>query len=341
MGHWSPSADTVGRVCSQLELSELREVLYELYSRFRRNKVFVRPRTELIALILDGHESSASYRRHCAGCLQRRKVIGGEQRVQFYHRSVMAQLQVGAVAFLLDLEPQLPHEDEVAAALRLFLRVVSRLPRAFEVVLVDGLYVRAEFFRAAIERGKEVVAVLNDDRRDLLQDASYLFATIPPIRERNGSTGRLMWDLDGFTSWEAMERPVRVVGSLETTTWRAQADGNEQTRSADWPWVTTLSSARADTRRLVELGHRRWDIENHGFNELVEHWHADHLFHHHPTAIQCFWLMVMMAYNLFHAFVDRQIQSALRLRHTCLYWASRIAADFYRSTPVEPWCLPP
>ena len=341
MGQWSPSADTVGRVCAQVELPELREAVYELYSRFRRNKVLLRPRTDLVALILDGHESSASYLRHCAGCLRRRIVIGGEERVQFYHRSVMAQLQVGNVTFLLDTEPQAPHEDEVAAALRLSLRVVSRLPRAFEVVLVDGLYARAEFFRAANERGKDVVAVLKDDRRDLLQDASYLFATIPPIRERIDSTERLMWDLDGFTSWEAMERPVRVIRSRETTTWHAQADGSEQTRVADWFWVTTLSTARADTRRLVELGHRRWAIENHGFNELVEHWHADHLFHHHPTAIQCFWLMVMMAYNLFHAFVSRQIQPALRLRHTCLYWASRIAADFYGSTPVESWSLPP
>lgn len=341
MGHWSPSADTVGRVCSQLELSELREVLYELYCRFRRNKVFVRPRTELTALILDGHESSASYRRHCSGCLQRRILVAGEERIQFYHRSVMAQLQAGDVTFLLDMEPQVLHEDEVAAALRLFLRVVSRLPRAFEVVLVDGLYARAEFFRAVIARGKDVVAVLKDDRRDLLQDALGLFATIQPIRERNGSTERLMWDLDGFTSWEAMERPVRVVRSRETTTWHAQADGNEQTRVADWVWVTTLSAQRADTRRLVELGHRRWAIENHGFNELVVHWHADHLFHHHPTAIQGFWLMVMMAYNIFHAFVGRQIKSALRLRHTCLYWAARIAADFHGATPVTPWCLPP
>jgi len=54
MGQWSPSADTVGRVCAQVELPELREAVYELYSRFRRNKVLLRPRTDLVALILDG-----------------------------------------------------------------------------------------------------------------------------------------------------------------------------------------------------------------------------------------------------------------------------------------------
>lgn len=341
MGQWSPSADTVGRVCAQVNLRELRGAQCELYSRFRRNKVFARSRTELIALILDGHESSASFLRHCPGCLQRRITIGGQEHIQFYHRSVMAQLQVGGTTFLLDMEPQSPHEDEVAAALRLFLRVITRLPRAFDVVLVDGLYVRAEFFKAILSRGKDVVAVLKDDRRDLLQDASCLFDTISPVREQHGSTQRLMWDLDGFTSWETMDRPVRVVRSRETTTWHSQAGGNQESRTSDWFWVTTLSPDRADTRRVVELGHRRWAIENQGFNELAEQWHADHLFHHDPTAIQCFWLMVMMAYNIFHAFVDRQIQPALRLRHTCLYWASRIAADFYSTISVEPWLLPP
>jgi len=341
LGQASPSADTIGRVCAQLELPGLREVLYGLYSRFRRNKVLARSHGESISLIIDGHESSASYRRHCPGCLQRKITIGGQEHVQYYHRSVMAQLQVGEVSFLLDMEPQLPHEDEVAAALRLFLRVAARLPRAFDIVLVDGLYARAEFFRTAIERGKDVVAVLKDDRRDLLQDALSLFAAIPPIREQEGSTERLMWDLDGFTSWEAMKRPVRVVRSLETTTWHAQANGCLQTRVADWVWVTTLSPSRVATPRLVALAHRRWAIENEGFNELVEHWHADHLFHHHPKAVQVFWLMVMMAHNLFHAFVSRQIKPALRVRHTCLHWASLIAADLHHCAPVEPWPLPP
>ena len=138
-----------------------------------------------------------------------------------------------------------------------------------------------------------------------------------------------------------MDRPVRVVRSYETATWQAQAQGTEQSRTSDWYWVTTLSPAKADTRMLVELGHRRWAIENQGFNELVQRWHVDHLFRHHPTAILCFWLMAMMAYNVFHAFVDRQIRPALRLRHTCLHWASRIAADFYGSTEVDLWQLPP
>lgn len=40
----------------------------------------------------------------------------------------------------LDLEPQLPGEDEVGCATRLLERVMLNYPRAFDLILADGLY---------------------------------------------------------------------------------------------------------------------------------------------------------------------------------------------------------
>jgi DNA polymerase III delta prime subunit len=62
--------------------------------------------------VLDGHESHASYLRHCRRCLQR--TIHGEKgdRIQYYHRQVTLMLLAGApphrqaVRLLLDHEPQ-------------------------------------------------------------------------------------------------------------------------------------------------------------------------------------------------------------------------------------------
>ncbi len=50
-------------------------------------------------------------------------------------------------------------------------------------------------------------------------------------------------------------------------------------------WLTTLTETRASTRSVVELGHRRWAIENEGFNEAVNAWHIDHVYHHEPRAM--------------------------------------------------------
>jgi hypothetical protein len=336
-----PSADRLGEVLALLDPAGLRDGLYSLYRHFRRSKVLRRPAHGLLALILDGHESAASYRRCCPGCLHRRIRTATGERVQYYHRHVTALLEADGWPFLLDLEPQLPGEDEVAAGLRLFERIVRRLPRAFDVVLVDSLYAQAPFFRRVLEAGKEVIAVLKSEQRDLMQDVRSLLVLLTPEEQHQGRIQRQCWDVDQLTSWPQLGRPVRVVRTLETRGVRRQLGRVVETERSEWFWVTTLPPARASTRTIVELGHRRWAIENEGFNELVTAWHADHLFHHEPKAIPHFILVAYLAYNLFHAFVSRNLKPALRARHTSLHWAALMATDLFHGDWDHPPPMPP
>jgi hypothetical protein len=336
-----PSADSIGRIVSCIESETLRERQRELYRRFRRKKVLQQPEHGLVALILDGHESSASYRRRCRGCLQRRiQTVGGE-RIQYYHRNVTAMLRAGSRCFLLDVESQRPGEDEVAAALRLYARVLKAYPRAFDVVVVDGLYAGAPFFRRVIDSGKHVIAVLKNDERELVKDARGLFASLVPVEERDGRVQRLLWDAEGFASWPQLGREIRVVRSLERFSIRRQIDGHVDQQQSDWIWASTLSMQEASTRTVVDLGHGRWGIENEGFNELVSDWHADHLFRHHPKAIVNFLLLAFHAYNLFHAFVDRNLKRPFRERFSRLHWARLMMCELYDGVWNHPLSLPP
>jgi len=65
---------------------------------------------------------------------------------------------------------------------------------------------------------------------------------------------------------------LRVVRSLETYSVRRQLDGTVSQETSDWTWVTTLPRQQAPTERIVAWGHQRRDIENFGFNELVNAW---------------------------------------------------------------------
>jgi hypothetical protein len=99
---------------------------------------------------------------------------------------------------------------------------------------------------------------------------------------------------------------VRVVCTEETRQVRRQRDGAYATLRSEWAWVTTLSPPRAATAAVVRLGHARWEIENQGFNEIVTRRPADHVYRHHPTAMLVFWLLAMLASNLFFAFAPPQ-----------------------------------
>ena len=83
----------------------------------------------------------------------------------------------------LDHEPQLAGEDEVATAKRLLARVIDRYPRAFDVVLADALYARADFFNFLLDRRKHALVVLKDERRNVYQDVAGLISIVSPVRE--------------------------------------------------------------------------------------------------------------------------------------------------------------
>jgi hypothetical protein len=331
-----PSADTLGRVCGGMDLGGLRQIQHELYVQLKRGKALEPPAHGLMLAVLDAHESHATFRRCCAGCLRRTVKTSQGEKTQYYHRDVALSL-VGAEAhLLLDAEPIAAGEDEVAAALRLLDRVLEAYPRAFDVVAGDGLYARSDFFNHVRAMGKHALAVLKDEQRDLLKDARGLWEQMSPTVSSTDRRRRECWDLSGFTTWPQYKGEVRVVRSREMRRIHRQLDDEDEPVVSDWTWVTTLPSAQALTGTVVSLGHHRWDIENHGFNELVNRWHADHVYRHQATAMLVMWIWTMLAANLFAAFYRRNLKPALRAAYDTLQIAQLMCAELYESLPIQP-----
>ncbi len=131
-----------------------------------------------------------------------------------------------------------------------------------------------------------------------------------------------------------------MVRSLETTTIRRQMTGEEQQQVADWVWVSTISKQKLQTTAFVDFGHSRWVIENNELNELVTYWQADHVYKQHPVAIEAFWLLIMLAYNLFHVFINLNLKPEIRDKRSKLHWARVIAAELYYSKAPCPSLVP-
>jgi hypothetical protein len=328
------SVDSIGRVNALMDAQGLRQGIHHIYDRLKRTKAL--PDHHGIATaVLDGHESHASHLRHCPGCLVRTIHTGNRDRTQFYHRQVTLMLPPGArpgcdpIRLLLDCEPQRAGEGEVATALRLLERVIGSYPRAFDLVLADALFATAPFFNFLLAHGKYALVVLKNEQRNLYQDAAGLFARFPPRQGSFRSRKCLWWDFSDLLSWPQVNTPVRVIRSLETYSVRRQLDGKDDPQTSDWIWVTTLPVQLASTERAVGLGHQRWDIENHGFNELVNGWHADHIYKHEPNAIECFLLIAFLACNIFQAFFSLNLKPQIRKGRTRVFWSKLMAAEIY------------
>jgi hypothetical protein len=194
LGTKMPSDDSAGRIYAQVERKGLRQGLHHIYTGLKRNKA-LGGMGGLTVAVLDGHETHASYLRHCPGCLQRTVHTAAGDRIQYYHRHVTLMLLAGRLRLLLDMEPQKPGEDEVAAGLRLLERVLADYSRAFQLVLADALYCKAPFVNFLWSHHKYILIVLKDERRDLYEDALGLFKIQPPLEGRYRKRECLWWNV--------------------------------------------------------------------------------------------------------------------------------------------------
>jgi len=80
----------------------------------------------------------------------------------------------------------------------------------------------------------------------------------------------------------------------------------------------------------------RWDIENQGFNELVNQGHVDHVYRHDPTALLVFWLLAQVCLNVFTAFFRRNLKPAAQAAMSMLHVARLVPAELYL-----PWARAP
>jgi len=327
LGGKLPSADVMGDVAATLKVEPLRAILGGQHAKGKRNKGFGRGLCGFRFLVLDGHEGVASYRRCWKDCLERVVHFAKGDRTQYYFRYVGAYLTNGKRRFLLDAEAQLPGEGEIACATRLVTRLLKHYPRAFDVVCGDNLYMDPTLWKLIRAHNKHVIAVLKNENRDLLEDARSLFTNIAPIRLDDEKVRRTCWDLEGFTTWPQCGEPVRVVRSVEQTTVCRQNGRKKETLESEWFWVTSLPAWLATTETIIRAGHGRWDIENYGFNELSNRWHGDHGYRYTAHAFLACTLLLFIAYNLFHAFLECNLKSQARDGRSETYWADLLAAE--------------
>jgi hypothetical protein len=343
LGGWRlPCADELGYVSERIELDGLRECLGHIHSRLKRNKVLSPSHGWMLAAI-DGHETHSSYKRCCDRCLQRQVAAGSSTRTQYYHRIVALQIISEGFRFHLDLEPVLPGEDEVAAALRLVARVLDNHPRCFDVLTCDAIYLRPSMIDVLLGRGKHLVTTLKANQPELLDEARRLLPAEAPEEFRKAKRGCParsveLRQAEGFTT-ATIATPLRVVHAHETGVKRERVAHEWKITPVDstWYWATTMPTSLATGRAVFDFGHDRWKIENEGFNELRTHWNSGHVFHHHPNSILVLWLMLFMAHAVFHCFHSRNLKPAVRNGRTTIYFARLLDADLR----VADWWPPP
>jgi hypothetical protein len=306
------SDDAFVYVSERLRLEDLREVLKSTATTLKRNKGLESAKISgLLVVVIDANEQFHSESRCCESCCQRqieRKDAQGQtiKVTQYYHRQVYAQIAGLHLSVILDLEPIRPGEDEAQAALRLLGRIRRNYgPRFFDVVAADAWYAKGPFIKAVQRLGWGIVVVLKQERYEIYREATALSREQKPHVFKQEERQVELWDVKDLPFTDEQIGSMRVVLAQETWEQKRRVGGKTvvQTEQSHWRWLANSKLDSYASKVIWQIGHRRWGIENHAFNELTQHYHLEHCPHHEPTAILAWLLILILAFNLFEFFV--------------------------------------
>ena len=72
-------------------------------------------------------------------------------------------------------------------------------------------------------------------------------------------------------------------------------------QQSHWRWVVHgLDGYGPEV--VWRIGHQRWGVENHAFNELTQYYHLTHCPRHEPVALVAWLLIRVLGFNLFELF---------------------------------------
>lgn len=306
------SDDAFGYVLERYRLEDWRAVLVATNRRLKGNKLFESAKISgLLVVALDANEQFKSQHRCCPECSQRqfeaKDAHGQVQTVtEYYHRQVYAQIHGPDFSVLLDVEPIRPGEEEAGAALRMLGRM-RRLygPRFFDLLTVDAWYTTGPFVWAVQRLGWGVVSVLKQEHYEVFQEASALCLDQPPQSWPTEDRQVDLWEVRDLAFTDPAIGPVRVVLAQERWV-EVQHRAGRRVRvpqESHWRWLVSRELDGYGAGVIWRIGHQRWGVENHAFNELTQHHHLTHCRHHHPVAILAWLLILVLGFNLFELFV--------------------------------------
>jgi len=167
-----------------------------------------------------------------------------------------------------------------------------------DVVTVDAWYATGPFVKAVRRLGWGVVSVLKQERHEIYQEATALTRTRP-----HNLTGGGIAPCNCGKPGTSLS-PARVVLAQEQWQQVRRVGGRKivKDKQSAWRWLVSRELDGYPAQAIWQIGHQRWGVENHAFNELTAHDHLEDCPHHEPVAILAWLLILVLGFVLFEWF---------------------------------------
>ena len=348
-----PHADTLFRLLTKIEVSQIEQAHIDLVERLIRKKKFAAYRiNNCYPLAIDGTQKLGGVSLWSES-LQERRVSGADPHAQAryqYHVYVLEAnlcfhngMVIPLMSEFLDYQQGDTEQSKQDCELRAFHRLAERIKKAFPrlpvMLLLDGLYPNGPVLARCAAYSWQFMIVLKDDSLPTVWTEYSALLKFQSDNEHRQSWGEraqhFHWVNDIRYEYGPNNRhhhDVHVVLCEEQ--WQGLDEhGQIVTKSARHAWISSQTLRRENVHQRCNLAARhRWGIESCILVEKHHGYRYEHLFAKHWNAMRGYHYLMRLAHLLNTL---ARFSSALAAQHLAL--GVRAFIRLVRSTYSGPW----
>ena len=247
-----PHYDTINDVFDDLDIDELRKIQKYIVYTLIRSKMFDKFRYNgRFQLLIDGTGLVSFNYKHCDHCIVKKHSDGS---LSYEHHVLEAKLVFESFVLSIDSEfienpdPSVINLKKQDCEMNAFKRMATRLKKNFPklkfIITGDALYASGPFIKLCLDNNWDYIFRLKSDK---LQTVNRDFDGI--ISLESGSTFNNYFLVKDYQYNKYSFNIIRYIEDSKVFT-----------------YITNLIVDDSNIKTVINLGRKRWKIENQGFN---------------------------------------------------------------------------
>lgn len=282
-----PHCDTINDVFKNINVKELEQIRKYMITRLIRSKMLdkYKIRNKYFHIVFDGTGLATSRKKYNNNCLIKNMTDEKGNEYKEYSTYVLeAKLVVGDLVFSIGSE-FVENEDEkvkkqdceIKAFKRLAKKIKKEYPRLKIIIGADALYANKTIIDICKENGwKYIIRFKEGSIPSLYKE----FETIVKINNESKKKG-----YSYVTDLDYQGNKLNII------------EYKENNEGTEFVYITDLPISNKNIETTINIGRKRWKIENEGFNiQKNGTFDIGHLYSKDTTAIKVHYLMIQMAH---------------------------------------------
>lgn len=282
-----PHCDTINDVFKNIEIKEIEKIIKYMINRLIRNKMLdkYKIRDKYYHVVVDGTGLAISRKKYNKNCLVKNKTDKNGNEYQEYSTYVLeAKLIVGEMVLsigseFVENENELVSKQdcEINAFKRLAKKIKKEYPRLKIIIGADALYASKSIMEICKENRWKYIIRFKEGK------IPTLYKEFKTVVEKGNESNEENYEY--VTGLDYQEEKVNIIKHIDVE------------RDTEFIYMTDLSISNKNIKETINIGRRRWKIENEGFNiQKNGTFDIGHLYSKNSTAIKVHYLLIQIAH---------------------------------------------